>query len=71
MVECEVNLERCVKCNRLPMVVKEVGDLWYVVCGCKKWDKCEFLGRTEKLAIENWNYLNRPLNRSRSKKNEM
>lgn len=64
MVECESVLVPCCRCHRIPMVIKEDGDLWYVVCGCKKWDVFEFLGKTKRAAIDNWNLGQRPIKRT-------
>lgn len=73
-MELQTVLEPCCKCHKIPVLKHETGDLWYVYCGCRKWDKYEFLGMTSKSAIESWNATNRPMKRTghpRGKKDEM
>ena len=38
--------------------------MWYVECECGKHPKYEFLGSDKKVAIERWEYANRPMNRT-------
>ena len=59
-------VEKCVKCKKLPRVVN-VGDLFYVQCGCQKWEKYQFLGVRADYALEVWNEYNRPIKRGRQK----
>lgn len=60
-------VEKCVKCKKLPRVVK-VGDLFYVQCGCQKWDRYFALGIKPTDAVEVWNTYNRKMNRRGNKK---
>ena len=57
-------IEKCVKCKKLPRVVK-VGDLYYAQCTCKKWDRYQFLGLREEYALEEWNKFNRKITRGK------
>jgi hypothetical protein len=47
--------DRCPKCGRQPVVVKQRPGLWRVVCphlDC--WPMNNVWGGTEKIAVENW-----------------
>lgn len=62
MGRCLPELQKCVKCRgkNKPYVVRVEG-LYYVRCGCGKWDRYFALGMTAKQAIETWNDANRPM----------
>lgn len=63
----EKQIERCVFCNSVPHVIHYDADMYYVVCSnpeCIKHDRFAYLGRTESAAIDSWNFINRPLNRT-------
>lgn len=49
---------KCKWCGKHPTVKKVAGDLYYVQCGCTKWDPYQFMGSTEKNAIHQWNVFN-------------
>lgn len=59
-------VETCVKCKGKfePYVVKTDG-LYYVRCGCGRWDRFQFLGLREEYAWEEWTKANRPIQRGR------
>lgn len=49
-------LERCKKCGRFPVVVKQRTGLWRVVCPFPDCDPIwSAWGGTEEMAVENWN----------------
>lgn len=62
----EIFMERCVKCKGKykPYIVRVEG-MYYVRCGCGKWDRYWFLGLKPTSAIEEWNKYNRPIRRGR------
>lgn len=60
----------CCKCKKIPHLKYEAGDLWYVVCGCKKWYKYEFLSATKRSAVINWNTANRSMKHIGHKREE-
>lgn len=66
MGRCLPELEKCVKCRgkNKPYVVRVEG-LYYVRCGCGKWDRYFALGMTAKQAIETWNRFNREIVRGK------
>lgn len=66
MVHYSDNMIPCVKCKgkNKPYVVK-VYDLYYARCGCNKWDRYAALGMNEKMAVEVWNRMNRPIRRGK------
>lgn len=67
----EKKIAKCVFCGSLPNVIHYDKDMYYVVCSnpeCIKHDRFAYLGRTEATAIESWNFINRPMNRTPSPK---
>lgn len=62
----EIFIEKCAKCKgkNEVYIVKNEG-MYYVRCGCGKWDRYFALGLTEKKAIETWNRMNRPIKRGK------
>lgn len=58
----------CVKCRgkNKPKIVK-IDGLYYAQCPCNKWDRYQFLGLKDVNAIDEWNKLNRPINRGWNK----
>lgn len=59
-------MEKCIKCKGANEVyiVKNEG-MYYVRCGCGKWDRYQFLGLRKEYAIEEWNRMNRPIKRGK------
>lgn len=76
MKEKEQIICKCVYCGAEPKIIHYDSDMWYVECSnqeCHKHLKYAYLGLRRELAIEQWNYVNRPINRTppkRKKKNE-
>lgn len=65
--------EKCVFCKAEPKVIHFDTNMYYVHCSnpeCKKHDKYAYLGYTAKSALEQWDFMNRPINRISSKKRE-
>lgn len=66
----------CIFCGSKARVVHYDSNLYYVYCSntnCKKTDRFGCMGRTANNAIEQWNVLMRPINRTpspRKKKND-
>ena len=58
----------CIFCHQMPRVRHYDYDMWYVWCGCDKRNKYECLGQTKQIAVNRWNYFNRPLTRIKSTK---
>lgn len=65
----KTDLHPCRYCKCKKAETFKVGDLWYVRClgtkktktstkPCASWGRYEFLGLTEKAAIDNWNDRN-------------
>lgn len=69
-MEQRIVLEPCCKCGNIPIIKQETGDLFYVICHCRKWDRYEFLGATRKSVIERWNEANRPISRIGNPRNK-
>ena len=62
---------KCVFCGSDATIIHFDRNMWYVQCsnsGCKKHDKYAYLGSTKNLAIDAWNFINRQLNRTSTKK---
>lgn len=64
----EVKPVSCVYCGRKPRIIHYDTNMWYVECECGKHPKYEFLGSDRKIAIERWEYANRPMNRTPPKR---
>ena len=66
----------CVFCGARPIPYHYEDNMWYVLCGnkaCNRHDKYAYLGTNLKNAVEQWNYINRKINRTptqKRKKNE-
>ena len=61
----------CVFCGSKAHIIHFDRNMWYVVCtnpSCNKHDKYAYLGLTKNTAIEQWNFINRPMNRTSTKK---
>lgn len=57
----------CVFCNALPRCIHYEADLWYYECsnrGCDKHPKYAFIGFRKSAAKYQWEYANRPMNRT-------
>ena len=50
-----MELSKCCYCKQTPDIVRLPGDLFYVQCTCGKHGLYDYIGITEKLAIESWN----------------
>lgn len=50
-----MELCKCCYCKQTPQIIRLPGDLFYVQCTCEKQGLYDYLGITEKLAIEAWN----------------
>lgn len=61
-------LQECIFCKNKPRITHYDLDMWYVWCGCTKRNRYECLGQTKEIAIERWNYNNRPINRTPPKR---
>ena len=62
-----MKLSKCVYCGSEPVVIHYDSDMWYVECSnpnCTKHGKYAIFGFREKIAIDQWEYLNRPLDRT-------
>lgn len=60
-------VEKCVFCGSDAILDHYGENLYYIYCSnerCCKVDKYACLGSTEKNAVEQWNFINRPLNRT-------
>lgn len=61
----------CVFCGHRPTVEHYSEKMWYIRCTnpfCEKHDPYAYLGSTLKAAIDQWNYVNRPINRTPTQK---
>ena len=61
----------CIFCGSKARVVHYDSNLYYCMCSntnCKKTDKFGCMGRTANNAIDQWNFINRPMNRTPSPK---
>mgnify|MGYP003313492985 CR=1 FL=1 len=61
----------CVFCGSKAKIIHFDRSMWYVQCTnpfCRKHDKYAYLGSTKNGAIEQWNFINRELNRNGTKK---
>lgn len=61
----------CVFCGSKACVVHFDRNMYYTSCSnpeCKKHDKYAYLGNTENNSVEQWNFINRNLNRTSTKK---
>lgn len=70
MIKEKQELCKCIYCNEIPRIKHYDYDMWYVWCGCTKRNRYEYLGQTEEIAIDRWNYANRPINRTPPPKKE-
>lgn len=50
-----MEISKCFYCKQKPTIVRLPGDLFYAQCTCGKHGLYNFIGITEKLAIEQWN----------------
>lgn len=63
------NVTPCIFCGSKPCCFHYGSNMYYIICPnpeCKihiKFGTYNFLGATKKLAIEQWEFANRPLNR--------
>lgn len=57
--------ENCKKCKSQPNVVEILGCFYAQCTGkyCTKWDPYEFIGTTERKALQNWDKANAPKNK--------
>ena len=65
------DVEKCVFCGATPILYHYSDSMYYVYCPnqeCNKNDKYSCLGSSKANAIEQWKFINRPLNRTSSKK---
>lgn len=61
----------CVFCGAEAKVIHFDENMWYVQCSniaCNKHDKYAYLGSFRGAAVEQWNYINRPISRISTKK---
>lgn len=61
----------CVFCGSKAKIIHFDRSMWYIQCSnsaCKKHDKYAYLGSTRDCAVDQWNFINRTLNRSGTKK---
>lgn len=61
----------CVFCGHRPKAEHYSTSMWYITCSnpnCEKHDPYAYLGSTLKGSIEQWNYVNRAINRTPTKK---
>lgn len=64
---------KCIFCGAEPKVIHYDTNMWYVECSnraCQKHGKYEYLGMSEKVALERWEYKNRPIQRTSYKKEQ-
>jgi hypothetical protein len=60
----------CIFCGSEAVIVHFDRNMWYVHCSspfCKKHDKYAYLGSTKDSSIEQWNYINRNIDRTSTK----
>ena len=60
-------ISNCIYCGKKPHIIHYDTDMWYVECGnkeCHKHLKYSYLGFRREIAIDQWNYANRPMNRT-------
>lgn len=61
---------KCVFCGGEANIIHFDRNMWYVQCAnpeCKKHDKYAYLGSTKNSAVDQWNFINRPMDRSSTK----
>lgn len=69
--EIDKDAEKCVFCGEKPICVHYEADLWYYECSnreCDKHPRYAYMGFRKTSAQEQWNYANRSINRTPSKK---
>lgn len=77
MVRCEYTTEidntlsKCVYCGKPAKVIHYDWDIWYVECSnceCHKHLPYAYMGLKRNMAVDNWEYANRPINRKPPKR---
>ena len=61
----------CVYCGRLPNIIHYEADLWYYECSnkdCDKHHRYAYMGFRQSSAREQWEKMNRPIQRISTKK---